>query len=96
MRREDGPTGVDGSRGVVEQIEHERLRSIRKIAWIDVLRLRDHVPEWLKQRIAQLVEGRKTPVGESPERFDASCYRSSADDLERSLDLLAVCRVGPG
>ncbi|MFP8879926.1 MAG: class I SAM-dependent methyltransferase [Myxococcota bacterium] len=79
---------------VVEKIEHERLRSIRKIASIDVLGLRDRVPEWLKQWVARLVERREQPVEESLERFDVSDYRSSADELERSLDLLAVCRVG--
>jgi SAM-dependent methyltransferase len=85
-----------GVRGTdeIERIEHERLRSIRKIASIDVLGLRDRVPEWLKQRIARLVEGRKQPVEESLDRFDVSDYRSSTDDLDRSLDLLAVCRVG--
>lgn len=89
---------VLGVRGTeeVEQIEHERLRSIRKIASIDVFGLRDRVPEWLKQRIARFVEGRKQPVEESLERFDVSDYRSSSEDLEHSLDLLAVCRVAPG
>ena len=86
--------GVRGS-DEVEQIEHERLRSIRKIASIDVLGLRDRVPEWLKQRIARLVEGRKQPAAESLDRFDVSDYRASADELERSLDLLAVCRIDP-
>ena len=86
-----------GVRGTdeVEQIEHERLRSIRKIASIDVLGLRDRVPEWLKQRVARLVERRLQPVEESLERFDVSDYRTSADELERSLDLLAVGRVDP-
>ncbi len=86
---------VLGVRGTdeVEQIKHARLRSIRKIASIDVLGMRDRVPEWLKQRISRLVESRKQPVEESLERFDLSDYRSSADELERSLDLLAVCRT---
>jgi len=86
---------VLGVRGTdeVERIEHERLRSIRKIASIDVLGLRDRVPEWLKQQVARLVERRKPPVEASLERFDVSDYRASADELERSLDLLAVCRV---
>ena len=84
--------GVRGTREVAE-IEHERLRSIRKIASIDVLGLRDRVPEWLKQRVARLVEGRRPPVEGSTERFSVSDYRSSADDLEHSLDLLAVCRI---
>ncbi len=83
--------GVRGSEEV-EQIEHERLRSIRKIASIDVFGLRDRVPEWGKQWIARLVEGRKPAVDQSLGRFDLSDFRSSADELERSLDLLAVCR----
>jgi SAM-dependent methyltransferase len=97
LNREFADVQVLGVRATdeVEQIEHERLRSIRRIASIDVLGLRNRVPEWLKQRIARLVEGRKPPVEATRERFDVSDFHSSTDELEHSLDLLAVCRVGP-
>jgi len=86
--------GVRGSEEV-ERIEHERLRSIRKMASIDVLGLRDRVPEWVKQSLARFVEGRKPPASGSIDRFDLSDYRWSPDELERSLDLLAICRTDP-
>lgn len=95
LTREFGDVQLLGVRGTdeVEEIEHERLRSIRKIASVDVLGLRDRVPEWLKQRIARLVEGRKPAVEVADERFDVSVFHASTDELEHSLDLLAVCRV---
>ena len=86
----------------VEQIEHERLREIRKMVAFDPLNLRSRIPEPVKQWIGRLVEGRKrgkdaaASQGGASDPFDqfgVSDYRVSAGDFERGLDLLAVCRA---
>jgi SAM-dependent methyltransferase len=86
----------------VEQIEHERLREIRKMVAFDPLNLRSRIPEPVKQWLGRLVERRKrgkdaaasrSGASDSFDQFGVDDYRASEGDLERSLDLLAVCRA---
>ena len=86
----------------VEQIEYERLREIRKMVAFDPLNLRSRIPESVKQWIGRLIEGKKrerdtatsqSGASDAFEEFGISDYRVSEADLERSLDLLAVCRA---
>jgi SAM-dependent methyltransferase len=86
----------------VEQIEHERLREIRKMVALDPLNLRSCIPEPVKQWLGRFVERRKrgkdaaanqSGASDSFDQFGVSDYRASEGDLERSLDLLAVCRA---
>ena len=70
----------------------ERLRSIRRVAAIDVFGLRDRIPEWGRQAVARWVEGRAPAADTAVGRFDLSDFRCATDALDRSLDLIAVCR----
>ena len=83
----------------VEQIEHERLREIRRMVAFDPLNLRSRIPESVKQWIGRLMEGRQrgkdtaASQGAAFDQFGVSDYRAIEGDLEQSLDLLAVCRA---
>lgn len=86
----------------VERIEHERLREIRRMVALDPLNLHSRIPRPVKQWIGGFIERRKrrreaAETGDglsiSFDRFGVSDYRASEGDLERSLDLLAVCRA---
>lgn len=86
--------GVRGS-AEVERIEHERLRSIRRIASIDVFGLRDRIPEWVRQPLSRWFERGSALAPPAFGRFGVADYRTQPGELERSLDLLAICRTGP-
>lgn len=72
----------------VEAIELARYARARRIARLDVLRLRHRLPTgldaWARRRL------RKPAVPSSPVRFDVADLRHAEDLAETALDLMAV------
>ncbi|MBI5504742.1 MAG: class I SAM-dependent methyltransferase [Deltaproteobacteria bacterium] len=85
--------GMHGNAGV-EAFEAGRARAVRNILRLDPLGIRKLLPAWLVQfafaRLAKLVRRSAQPSGAAtiaPEDFSVS-----ADDVDRALDLVALCR----
>ncbi len=89
--------GVRGSEEI-QRLELERLRSIRRIVSLDPFKLRNVVPEPVRQLVVRLLESRAKRRERTHEdanrtkRFSVSDYCVTEDAVEDSLDLLAICR----
>lgn len=78
----------------VEQFEEGRARAVRRILRLDPLGLRNLLPravvEFAFARFASLVRRQARPSG--AEAIVPEDFRVGGDDLDRALDLVAVCR----
>ncbi len=95
-----GHVEIHGIRGrdEAQRLEEQRIADIRRIVALDPLRLRDRIPEPLRQLGIRVLEGlrgsgdRERPGADWRERFDVSDFYVSDERIEASIDLVAICR----
>jgi SAM-dependent methyltransferase len=86
--------GLFGSARYLELIDQERERLDRLLAR-DPLRLRRLVPRRVRQRLYdRMLTRARTDEDPRAAAIVVEDFRLSTDDLERALDLIAVCRSG--
>jgi ubiquinone/menaquinone biosynthesis C-methylase UbiE len=86
--------GISGS-ATMSEIEKQRVAKARKLARLDVLGLRYHLPEGFDNRLRSVLRRRGGPPPAYPEsEIGVEHVRRTNDQIEQSIDLLAVGFVG--
>jgi SAM-dependent methyltransferase len=84
--------GIRGSEEM-ERLERRRLARARRYAKLDRFGLRHRLPETVDARIRRLLRRHRETTSVQPDTLSLAAMWRSGDNLDMSLDLLAVARV---